>query len=869
MNFRNWCQALALMLYAALAGCGGGSGGGTSGAAGSNGPDPDAIEGSGRKRYTSIGAIAAIDSAGKVTVNGVTLATTGAAIDIDGRAAAATELRVGHVVTVQGTLDADSEPATIATTSADLVVAGRIQALDVANNRFTILGQQVEIDAQTNIADVQSDAPLGGLAVDDDVEVSGFTDSSGVIFARSIEPRRSTTPLIVSGAVAALDTAQKRMTIGGQPVDYGDATLTGFGSVALDGATVQVDGDLVTSGGVLHATGIVYVDRRVPGQVGDLVFLEGWVTRFASTSDFDVDGHSVTTTAATQTSGPWDDALAIVRLDAFVSLQGTLIAGGEIEATEITTNNLITENALVTSVDAGGLVAAGRLFYGAEKCAFDASVIAVDDVPADWRALTVGDRVTIHELIDPQSVRPEPPGGWPRPTRAPVCKIVTVSHNLRGPVDSIDAASASLVVMGQRVWLAPETRVLGADGRDRHTALESLQPGEPIQVSGLISAEGEIVASAITRAPASDDVRIVNLAQTVDPSLRQLQVGALTVDYSNASLAGFGNAGPVAGARVVVIADAPPVGGLLRATGLRNGAAPLRGDFHNLLFVNGLTTRFDAPDDYDLDGRRTSPLAAPPAPNDYWTAVACERSYMHANLPMALLAVRTGDAGLSQLFTSCPALRQTRGFAAGLQELGYDFGGIWSAVRARVAVAGRIDEVDFAKRSFRIGGLTVHASPAVLVSRVYPPATDDFGSLSPMAAEDLAVGNVVKFAAHLYGDGGALVDSIGVPDGGGAADTVFQGPLDGSVRPDLVIGDVPVHTTEQTVFRHLDLESCTLVDDTPDDFWSGLDAAVAAGTEFKLRADTDWDGAHWVATVLARIDADPNYNFYCVQEGKL
>ena len=843
------------LLLAALHGCGGGSGGSSEPV---TSKAPGAIEGSGKLHYTNIGAITALD-AGRITVNDVTVSFAGTTVDVDGRAAAVADLQLGHVVTLRGDTDSAGTPTSVATASADLIVAGPIATLDVANNQFAILGQRVAIDAETNIVGQVPGRQFGGLAVGDDVEVSGFADSAGVIFARRIEPRRSTVPLLVSGAVAGLDSTNKRMTVNGQAVDYSGAVLTGFGSVALDGATVQVDGDLVTSG-VLHATEVKYRDLRVSGTVGDVALLQGWVTRFASSADFDVDGHKVTTTSSTVTSGPWGDHLGIVRLDAFVSVRGKLASGGVVEATEITTNNVVTVNARITSVDADGIWVTGRVFHGGGKCEFDSSVIAVDDEPADWRALQVGDRVTIHEQIDPQSIRPAPAEGWPRPTRAPVCKIITVTHNLRGPVDSIDADSASLVVMGQRVWLAPETFVLGVDGSGRRAALESLVPGDPVQVTGLVSAEGETVASTITRAPAGANFRITSLAQDVDPALKQLQVGSLTVDYSGASLVGFGSGGPVAGRRLVVIAQAPPVGGLLHATAIRSGAAPLRGEINNLQFINGLVTRFASASDYDIDGRRTEPLPVPPETNPYWTTAACDPGYMHANMPMRLLAVWPDEDTLWQVHTMCHVLRVTYSpSSVWSQQLGYSESGFWSSTPANVLVSGRVDAVDFASRSFRTGGLTVHVGPATLVSQVIPPVYEDYGSLSPRQLTDLAVGRVVKFPAHLYGVDGALVDSVGMTGTAESPGTTFQGALDSTARPDLVIGGVPIHTTAQTLLRHLDTGTCSWVVDAPDDFWNGLDAALAAHAEFSVHASTVWDSGQWVATSVDRDGPDPDH----------
>ena len=240
--------------------------------------------------------------------------------------------------------------------AASIAVAGRVSAIDLASNRITILGQQIEIDAATQIVGAVDGEPLGGLGVGSDIEVSGFADSSGVLFARSIQPRRAVTPLRITGRVTNLDNAMRRMQIGGQVVNYSNATLTGLNGHALDSATVQVSAEMVGSNGELLATDVSYVDLRVPCTVGDTADLEGWGTRYVRNTDFDVDGHAITTTSATIMQGPLDN-ISVVRLDAFVRVTGKVIGNGVVEEAEIVTVNSVNLGSVVNRIDSGRLFA--------------------------------------------------------------------------------------------------------------------------------------------------------------------------------------------------------------------------------------------------------------------------------------------------------------------------------------------------------------------------------------------------------------------------------------------------------------------------------------------------------------------------------
>jgi hypothetical protein len=91
---------------------------------------------------------------------------------------------------------------------------------------------------------------------------------------------------------------------------------------------------------------------------------------------------------------------------------------------------------------------------------------------------------------------------------------ISILNVYEGPLTALPTASAPLRVMGQPVRLAMGARVA-----------EGLRPGEPVRVSGLRDANGEVVASRIERAPG---LREASAIGSIDPagSLQGLKLGS-------------------------------------------------------------------------------------------------------------------------------------------------------------------------------------------------------------------------------------------------------------------------------------------------------------------------------------------------------
>jgi hypothetical protein len=318
-----------------LAACGGGGGGG---AASTPTQQITGIQGTGF-------AQGAITGFGSIFVNGVEFRTTSSTITVNGRSGTESELKVGQVVTVRGSVDSNGTTGTASSVAYDDDVKGQVSSINATAGTLVVMGQTVATDGNTRFGNVADLASL--VAGTDFVEVSGFRDSTGVIRATRIEKISAPSEVEVLGAVGTpIDTTAKTFRIGSLTVDYSAATTLNNFSTPTAGQSVEARGALVN--GVLKAT-------RIDGKSGatlasgDPAKVEGVITRFVSNTDFDVNGIKVTTTSSTQF--PTGTSLA---LGAKVQAEGTANSSGVISATkvEIKASGDGRVTATVTAIDA-------------------------------------------------------------------------------------------------------------------------------------------------------------------------------------------------------------------------------------------------------------------------------------------------------------------------------------------------------------------------------------------------------------------------------------------------------------------------------------------------------------------------------------
>ena len=316
MKSRNVLAAFSML---ALVACG--SGGDTA-LSGINGGGIAGINGGGV-------AVGPVSGFGSVFVNGIEFSTTGSTITVEGASASESQLKIGQMVEVRGTINGSAGTGSATSIAANDQYEGPVQSIDVPGLSFTLLGNVVRVTGATVFDNGFAAPALAGLAVGQWVEVSGLRNSAGEVVATRIEPRAANGEIELNGTISSLDTTARSFRLGNSSVNYASAsTVTG---TLANGACAEVKGTAF-SGTTLTATRVEVKNCTLVTSNNDSGEIEGLVTRFASASDFDVGTQKVTTTATTGYNG---GAVSDLALNKRIEVEGTFNAASVLVATKI------------------------------------------------------------------------------------------------------------------------------------------------------------------------------------------------------------------------------------------------------------------------------------------------------------------------------------------------------------------------------------------------------------------------------------------------------------------------------------------------------------------------------------------------------
>ncbi len=180
---------------------------------------------------TSTGVITGF---GSIFVNGIEYDTSNSDITRDGVSVTEDALAVGMVVDVRGSHDSIDGIALSIDASDEL--EGVLQSTSIATGATTgsvvIMGQTVNVDNKTIFeSKVSSITAVDGMSSGNIIEVHGFTDGMGEIFASRIEVKAvdlatylsEHEDMEVKGIVTNLDTTALTFTLGNMTVNYANA----------------------------------------------------------------------------------------------------------------------------------------------------------------------------------------------------------------------------------------------------------------------------------------------------------------------------------------------------------------------------------------------------------------------------------------------------------------------------------------------------------------------------------------------------------------------------------------------------------------------------------------------------------------------
>lgn len=191
---------------------------------------------------------------GSVYVNGIRFHTGGTRFSVDDDSGEESDLRVGMIVTVKGSVDGSGHNGQATHISYDNELKGPVSSItndpnDATIKTLVILGQSVEVNSNTTI-DGDGGLTFDNIQLNDVLEVSGFVTESGLV-ATHIELQDDDLEIEIKGHIENLTI--NSFTIKGFPVSYdGNTELDDIGAL-VEGLFVEVEGQLNGTGTILLA----------------------------------------------------------------------------------------------------------------------------------------------------------------------------------------------------------------------------------------------------------------------------------------------------------------------------------------------------------------------------------------------------------------------------------------------------------------------------------------------------------------------------------------------------------------------------------------------------------------------------------------
>ncbi|MBT2988571.1 MAG: DUF5666 domain-containing protein [Candidatus Thiodiazotropha sp.] len=225
----------------------------------------------------SIGPIAAHSG---LTVNSVVYDTNNATITINGEPGVVDDLRTGYVVAVHGMLDAGWKSGTAERIAFNANVIGPVEGTDPVGRRLAVMGQRVQIGADTRIEPPLDSDALFNLTNGTPVQVSGLPKVDGEIVATHVQIESNLENVQVVGEISDLDYAAMSFRINELSVDYGSTLIMDLpGGAPNEGMVVIARGSLEGSGVLQVSELMSHVDTS-EFVTGSLVQLTGFIARY-------------------------------------------------------------------------------------------------------------------------------------------------------------------------------------------------------------------------------------------------------------------------------------------------------------------------------------------------------------------------------------------------------------------------------------------------------------------------------------------------------------------------------------------------------------------------------------------------------------
>ncbi len=241
----------------------------------------------------------------------------------------------------------------------------------------------------------------------------------------------------------------------------------------------------------------------------------------------------------------------------------------------------------VTTISQGVVTGFGSIFMNGIKFDTGTAIITIDGLAASENDLRVGmvGRIT---------------GEADLTTSTGVASHIDILFNVKGPIDNINLAENSIIVAGQTVII--NTLTVFENG-----TLETLKPGDSVEVSGLSDMSGGPVYAGYIRVHATtlEQIEITGAINTLDTANQTFKIGIQLVNYSSTEFTGL-TAAELINTMPVRIIGTRNTQSTIVVTGITNLSETPLGDENDVLIVEGIaesTIRLQASrQSFDISG---------------------------------------------------------------------------------------------------------------------------------------------------------------------------------------------------------------------------------------------------------------------------
>ncbi|HUV23723.1 MAG TPA: DUF5666 domain-containing protein, partial [Gammaproteobacteria bacterium] len=282
---------------------------------------------------------------GSIFINGAEFDTDSSQFFVDGEVRAnqtAANLKVGMIVSLEVETEDGSYNGNALKVVYDDEVQGPVSGLALLSTgetqrTFNVFGQTITIDDTSTLFNGASLNPQFGfdtISNDDVLEISGFRTSANAITATYVEWKETLvndSEVELRGTVKDYLPPAKEFMLDGFQITFEDSTVIDVSGGLVNDVYVEIKGAYQTASSSVHASKIEQEDEGFGDDLDD-VSLQGIISNFNGTDDFEIDGLPIDASVATKLSPA--NALSLLGEGVEIEVEGNIV-GGKLIADEV------------------------------------------------------------------------------------------------------------------------------------------------------------------------------------------------------------------------------------------------------------------------------------------------------------------------------------------------------------------------------------------------------------------------------------------------------------------------------------------------------------------------------------------------------